>query len=57
MTPNLTLTYGVRYVQLGVPYETNGLQVAPTFPLQEFCAGAARGHGGRHPEQPAAEHA
>lgn len=36
MTPNLTLTYGVRYVNLGVPYETSGLQVAPTFPLQEF---------------------
>lgn len=38
VTPNLTLTYGVRYVKLGVPYETNGLQVAPVFPLQEFWA-------------------
>jgi hypothetical protein len=38
MTPNLTLTYGVRYVKLGVPYEANGLQVAPVFPLQEFFA-------------------
>ena len=37
-TPNLTLTYGVRYVKLGVPYETHGLQVAPVFPLQEFFA-------------------
>jgi hypothetical protein len=36
MTPNLTLTYGVRYLNLGVPYETNGLQVAPTFPLQDY---------------------
>lgn len=36
VTPNLTLTYGVRYVNLGVPYETHGLQVAPVFPLQEF---------------------
>jgi hypothetical protein len=36
MTPNLTLTYGVRYMNLGVPYETSGLQVAPTFPLQDF---------------------
>jgi hypothetical protein len=38
VTPNLTLTYGVRYMNLGVPYESNGLQVAPTFPLQEFFA-------------------
>jgi hypothetical protein len=36
VTPNLTLTYGVRYMNLGVPYETNGLQVAPTFALQDF---------------------
>jgi hypothetical protein len=36
VTPNLTLTYGVRYLRLGVPYETNGMQVAPTYPLQEF---------------------
>jgi hypothetical protein len=35
-TPNLTLSYGLRYVNLGVPYETNGLQVAPTFALQDF---------------------
>jgi len=35
-TPNLTLTYGVRYMYLGVPYETSGLQVAPTFPLQDY---------------------
>ena len=38
VTPNLTLTYGLRYVKLGVPYETHGLQVAPLFPLQEFFA-------------------
>ncbi|MGE0392168.1 MAG: carboxypeptidase regulatory-like domain-containing protein [Vicinamibacterales bacterium] len=37
-TPNLTLTYGLRYVNYGVPYETSGLQVAPTFPLQDFFA-------------------
>lgn len=36
MTPNVTLTYGVRYARLGVPYEQNGLQVAPLFPLQDF---------------------
>jgi len=38
MTPNLTLTYGLRYMYAGVPYERNGLQVAPTFPLQDFYA-------------------
>ena len=47
LTPNLTLTYGVRYVNLGVPYESDGLQVAPVFPLQEFfqerLAGMAAG--------------
>ena len=37
-TPRLTLTYGLRYVNFGVPYEQNGLQVAPIFPLQEFYA-------------------
>ena len=38
ITPSLTLTYGLRYVKLGVPYETSGLQVAPVFPLQQFAA-------------------
>jgi hypothetical protein len=38
VTPNLTLTYGLRYIKLGVPYETNGLQVAPVFALQDFFA-------------------
>jgi hypothetical protein len=37
-TPNLTLSYGLRYMNLGAPYEQNGLQVGPTFPLQEFFA-------------------
>jgi len=36
VTPNLTLTYGLRYVNFGVPYETNGLQVAPTVALQDY---------------------
>ncbi len=36
VTPNLTLTYGLRYVKLGVPYEASGLQVAPVFALQDF---------------------
>jgi hypothetical protein len=35
---SLTLTYGVRYTNFGVPYERNGLQVAPVFPLQDFFA-------------------
>jgi hypothetical protein len=38
MTPNLTLTYGLRYMYLGVPYERNGFQVAPTYALQDFYA-------------------
>ena len=37
-TPSLTLTYGLRYSNYGVPYEKNGLQVAPVFPLQDFFA-------------------
>jgi hypothetical protein len=38
VTPNVTLTYGLRYVRLGVPFETSGLQVAPIFALQDFFA-------------------
>jgi len=37
-TSSLTFTYGLRYVTVGVPYEQNGLQVAPVFPLQDFFA-------------------
>jgi hypothetical protein len=37
-TPNLTLTFGLRYVHLGVPYEKNGQQIAPTIPLDTFLA-------------------
>ncbi|HYR89837.1 MAG TPA: carboxypeptidase-like regulatory domain-containing protein [Terriglobia bacterium] len=37
-TPSLTVTYGVRYSNYGVPYEQNGLQVGPVFPLQSFYA-------------------
>jgi hypothetical protein len=36
VTPNLTLTYGLRYMYLGVPYEQRGMQVAPLYPLQDF---------------------
>jgi Carboxypeptidase regulatory-like domain len=31
--PSLTLTYGLRYGLYSPPWETNGLQVSPTFPL------------------------
>jgi Carboxypeptidase regulatory-like domain len=37
-TPNLTLTAGVRYVYLGVPYEKNGQQIAPSISLNTFLA-------------------
>jgi hypothetical protein len=34
--PNLTLTGGLRYSLFSPPWETNGLQVAPTIPLGEW---------------------
>jgi hypothetical protein len=34
----LTLTFGLRYVYLGVPCEKNGQQIAPTIPLDTFLA-------------------
>jgi hypothetical protein len=37
-TPQLTLTLGLRYVYLGVPYEKDGQQIAPTIPLDTFLA-------------------
>jgi hypothetical protein len=37
-TSQLTLTLGLRYVYLGVPYEKNGQQIAPTIPLDTFLA-------------------
>lgn len=46
-TSQLTLTAGLRYTYLGVPYETNGQQVAPTVSLntllQNRAAAAAAG--------------
>ncbi len=46
-TSQLTLTFGLRYVYLGVPYEKNGQQIAPTIPLNTFLldreAAAAQG--------------
>ena len=48
-TPQLTLTFGLRYVYLGVPYEKDGQQIAPTIPLNTFldnrAAAAAAGTG------------
>jgi hypothetical protein len=36
ITSRLTLTAGLRYTYLGVPYETNGQQVAPSISLDDF---------------------
>ena len=41
VTPRLTLTGGLRYVYLGVPYEKDGQQIAPTIPLDTFLANRA----------------
>ena len=38
MKPNLTMTYGLRYTNYGVPYEQKGMQVAPIYPIQDFRA-------------------
>ncbi len=35
-TPHLSLTAGLRYTYLGVPYEIHGQQVAPTAPLADL---------------------
>ncbi len=35
-TPNLTLTFGLRYTLLQPPYETSGTQVAPTTSLHDW---------------------
>lgn len=37
-TSRLTLTAGLRYVYLGVPYEKNGQQIAPAISLNTFLA-------------------
>ena len=38
VTPRLTITAGLRYVHLGVPYEKDGQQIAPTISLNSFLA-------------------
>ena len=40
-TDHLTLTYGLRYVYLGVPYEENGQQITPAISLNTFLADRA----------------
>ena len=40
-TPQLTLTFGLRYVYLSVPYEKDGQQIAPTISLNAFLANRA----------------
>ena len=41
VTDRLTLTAGIRYVYLGVPYEKNGQQIAPAISLNTFLANRA----------------
>lgn len=41
--PNLTLTFGLRYTLASPPWETNGLQVAPSVSLSDWFAGRASG--------------
>ncbi|MGA8152977.1 MAG: TonB-dependent receptor [Terriglobales bacterium] len=49
VTPQLTLTYGVRYTLLQPPYETTGTQVSPSISLEGFlqnrAAAMLAGHG------------
>ncbi|SNT35324.1 Carboxypeptidase regulatory-like domain-containing protein [Granulicella rosea] len=40
-TPRLTITAGLRYTYLGVPYEKNGQQIAPTANLNSFLQSRA----------------
>ncbi len=40
-TPNLTITAGLRYAYLGVPYEKNGQQIAPVVNLNSFLQSRA----------------
>lgn len=43
VSPKLTLTAGLRWSYLGVPYEINGQQVAPAIPFQTFLANRLTG--------------
>ncbi len=44
MTPNLTITAGLRYSLLQPVYETNGNQVSPDESLNQFVNNRAIGH-------------
>ncbi len=39
MTPELTVSYGVNYQLLSVPYETRGLESTQTVPFDQYVAG------------------
>ncbi|HEX2665920.1 MAG TPA: carboxypeptidase-like regulatory domain-containing protein [Candidatus Acidoferrum sp.] len=41
--PNLTVTFGLRYTLASPPWETNGLQVAPSVSLSDWFRGRASG--------------
>lgn len=41
--PNLTITFGLRYLLASPPWETNGLQVAPNVSLSDWFSGRAAG--------------
>jgi hypothetical protein len=41
VTPQLTLTYGLRYTLLQPPYETTGTQVSPSISLESFLQNRA----------------
>jgi hypothetical protein len=43
--PGMTVTGGLRYENNSPPWETNGLQVAPTIPLQNYWAARLGGAG------------
>ena len=55
MKPGLTLTYGLRYENDSPPWETNGLEVAPTFSLQNFWAQRVAGAANGIPSYPASQ--
>jgi len=51
-TRNLTLTYGLRYTLLQPPYETDGVQVAPTTSLHDWFNDRSRAMAQGQPYEP-----
>ena len=49
LRPNLTVTAGVRYSLYSPPYETNGLQVAPTVSMGQWFDQRVENMNERHP--------